>query len=239
MSESVRTAISYLPSVLLAALALFAPSATVAQDNVYTLPRAQARAVVASYAECVVRQHSLDVRAALQAWSPGRGEPRLPVNNDCAARESYDMTEISLAPATHRYALAEALYAAEYGSRPPLSYDAVPLAPPDEVSALDQAAPPTVRAAYDHAVAERYRLIIGDCVVRTAPAAAHALLVSEVETRAEAAALAGVQPVLAPCLPTGQVARFNRGSLRGILAIAALRLNVAAGAVAPAAGGVR
>ena len=206
-----------------------------AQDNRFTLPPGQARAVVADYARCVVRRERGTVRAALLAWSPGRGEPRLPFIDDCGS-VAYPTTEMSFPPATYRYAMAEALYLADYGSRAPTSFDAVPLAAPPEVSAPEGASP-AARAAYDEAAAERYRLIIGDCVVRTAPAAAHAMLTSQVETQAETVALIALQPVLGQCLPRGQVARFNRTSLRGILALVALRLAAAAGATAQSSGG--
>lgn len=226
-----------LPAAALAALTLAAPVAAVAQDNRFTLPPGQARVVVAGYAECVVRQRRGDVRAALLAWSPGRGEPRLPVINDCGS-VAYSTTEMSFPPATYRYAMAEALYAADYRNREPGSYDGLPLVPPPTVGLPDQPTPAD-RAAYEAAVAERYRLIIGDCVVRTAPPAAHALLTSRVESQTETAALAAIQPVLAQCLPSGQTVRFDRSSLRGILAIVALRLNAAAGAAAQPSGGAR
>lgn len=221
---------------LLSALALAMPIAAAAQDNRYTLPPGQARVLVVRYAACMVRARSAQIRTELLAWTPGASEPRLLMLNDCSPPVAYDTTELTFAPATYRYAMAEALYVADYGTHPIASYDAVPLSPLPTLRSPDEATP-AATAGYDYAVAERYRLIVGDCVVRTGPGATHALLVSQVETPAEAAALAGVQPIMAQCLPAGQTAHFSRSSLRGVLAIAALRLNAAAGAVPQTSGG--
>ncbi len=186
----------------------------------------------------VVRVRRADVQAALAAWAPGGDIARLPVLEECARNVSYLTTELAFSEVTYRYAMAEALYLARYRTAAPVSYDAVPLARPAEVRAPTREMPAAV-AAYNDAVAERYRLIIGDCVVRTGPAAAHALLTSAVATNAETNAMAAIQPIVAQCLPRGQTARFNRSSVRGILAISALRLNEAAGAPTPASGGTR
>ena len=202
-----------------------------AQTNRETLPPGQARVLVESYARCVVRFQAVRVRAALQAYFAA-GESDLPVDRDCVGNAAYSTAEMSFTSEANRYALAEALYAADYGKRPAIAFDAVPMERPPEIGEIDPAKLPSdarraqaIRESHDRAVVTRYLLIVGDCVARTAPDATKSLVMSGVETRAEAAALATIQPTLAECLPKGQTVRFNRTSLRGILALSAYRLS--------------
>lgn len=220
--------------VACAAVGLSLATPAAAQENRETLPPAQVRGLVAAYAQCVVKFQAGKVRTALRAYFAGRDD-RLPIDRECVGNAAYSTAEMTFSPEVNRYALAEALYAADYGNAPSPSFDAVPVEPPPPVAALDPASLPAdaaradaARTAYDRAVAMRYMLAVGDCVVRTDATATRALVTSAVESRAEVAALGAVQPVLAQCLPKGQTVHFNRTSLRGILALSAYRLSDAA-----------
>ncbi len=223
-----------------ALVALAVPAA--AQENRETLPPGQARVLVETYAQCVVRLEPARVRAGIRAFLAGSDE-KLPIIRDCVGNAAYSTAEMTFSHDVNRYALAEAIYAVDYGKGPLPALDAVPVTPPPPVASLDTAALPAdaraaaeVRAAHDRAVAMRYMLAVGDCVVRTDAAAARALVVAPVESRTELTAIGAIQPVLAQCLPKGQTVHFNRTSLRGIVALSAYRLSDAATRGATAGG---
>ena len=226
------------PALSLTMLTLAFSTPTLAQENRGILPDAQARVIVQKYAQCVVRARPDRVRASLRAYFAGKKLP-MPVVNDCAMTTAYDSTSISFSTDVYRYAMAEALYAADYGNAGPQMFDTVPLKPPPETEPLNEAplaAKPKLlqaaREAHDQAVAERYLLIVADCITRTAPAETKALIMAPAQTSSETAAVAGLQPFLMQCLPEGQTVRLNRPKLRGVLALAAYRLS---DAVAPIA----
>jgi hypothetical protein len=71
----------------------------------------------------------------------------------------------------------------------------------------------------------------GECVVRTDPAAAKALLQTRVETAGEVIAFDGLRPALAECLPEGKTLAFGKLVLRGTIAVNYYRLAHAARAI--------
>lgn len=59
----------------------------------------------------------------------------------------------------------------------------------------------------------------GECVVRTNPAAAKALLLTRVETSGEARAFDALRQALGECLPEGKTLAFGKLVLRGTIAV--------------------
>lgn len=78
--------------------------------------------------------------------------------------------------------------------------------------------------------------LIGECVVRAAPAKSEALVRSEVAGAAEAAALRSILPDLQGCILAGKQFNFSREMLRGTVAMNFYRLAKAPRVPAPAAG---
>lgn len=67
----------------------------------------------------------------------------------------------------------------------------------------------------------------GDCVARIAPEESHNLVISDIYTAEENAAITAVLPKLQACMPPGQSVSFGRGILRGALAEGLYRLREA------------
>ena len=66
--------------------------------------------------------------------------------------------------------------------------------------------------------------LYGECVVRTDPAGAHKLIMSEVDSANERAAVQALAPALAECVMQGSQLKASRSLLRGLLALSYYRI---------------
>lgn len=69
--------------------------------------------------------------------------------------------------------------------------------------------------------------IFGDCMAAAEPMKVDALIRTDMESRAENAAIGALQPAMGPCLWNGQTIAFSRESLRAALADALYRKAIA------------
>jgi hypothetical protein len=213
----------------LAAGLLMAPAAA-AQDTGSIIPSrgrpaspeggedsAEAQRILVVFSRCVVLRNRRGVERFL-ALIPGspdwsRAGARI-ATSDCLYNG-----QLRFQPPMFRGALYEALYRIDFRARPIPDLAAAP--------AVDYAGADT--ASLNETQRGWVALqSFADCVVRAAPSAARALVLSGIGASEERRAFALVTPALGPCLVAGVELRFSRPVLRGLISESLYRLTAAA-----------
>jgi hypothetical protein len=189
----------------------------------YQFSRDEADKAMADFAKCVVS----DARSRARAAAYVRAIPTGTAFHDAGARmatpdcvpRSFGTVRMQFDTQLFRAALFGALYQRDFGrGPPPPSFDAVqPLVIAAEFDGPDSAIPAEIVFAR----------IVGDCVARADPAAAHRLVTTRVASADEKEALGAVVPRLAGCVAAGRRTTFSRSMLRGLLAEALYKLRQA------------
>jgi hypothetical protein len=202
----------------------------------------QTRRVAYDYAKCVVGHHPDQASEALLSNVDNETiirRYRVLIEGDCLVRFTHANSQMKFVGDLFRYALADALVAREFGSAPapdvsavpPLSYRPLPETPaplPPDSSKSDKRKYDDATKDLEQAKAFRALSEYGECVVRSNPAAAKALLMTEPDTAAETSGFDGLSSALALCLPEGRTLAFGKLVLRGTIAVGYYRLAHAA-----------
>jgi hypothetical protein len=206
-------------------IALAGASASIAsaQEEPTHLPTLQAEQTMARFSRCIVRtanqralQHFLRAVPDGQAFQiAGRRLTR----EYCVPRVPGATSQLRFRPDLLRSALYSALYRRDFAASTPPDVAAIP--------------PLLFSSEFDAPAAEipavtRVLRGLGDCAARADSRSAHILLVTEVGSSEERAAMNAVLPAVQHCLEEGNELRFGRGMLRGILAEALYKLRSAA-----------
>jgi hypothetical protein len=203
------------------------PSPTSAQE-VTQYPTLEAEQTMARFSQCIVRtanSRELHRFLRLPPFGPAfQVAGRRLARDYCLPRVPGGTTRLRFQPNLFRSALYSALYRRDFGAA----------APPD----LAGIAPLTFSSEFDGPPADipaatRVLRGLGDCTARADARSVHALLMTDVGSSGEGAAIAAVLPAVQHCLPEDQELRFGRGMLRGILGEALYKLRNAASAPAP------
>jgi hypothetical protein len=205
----------------------------------------QSRQVLRAYGDCIVaKQRPLATQFVLDRSTLGLDRKyRSLAESICVA----DGAESYLDARMMRFAIAEALLRGELDRIDPAQLAAAPrLQLPvirtadyepakekqytvDELKALDS------QRAQDQASLVSYRF--GECVVRTAPQNARALLQTQQASDSESQAIQSLMPALGACLEKGAQLKLDRSALRGAIALGYYSLAHANGASQVAAAG--
>jgi len=190
--------------------------------------RVRAETYLAEFADCVVAQKVRDAAVDRFLRTVPGSEGFYPASMkaadlhclDTAARRAGSVLEMRMQPATFRDALYPALYRRDFAHKGP-------------VAGIATAAPATLATEFDGDAAAlpadyRPQRALGDCVARTSPAGAHALLTARPYARGEDEAVTVLRPALAACLAEGQTFRLDRATLRAVVGEAAYKLARAA-----------
>lgn len=191
------------------------------------------RAVAQQFATCVVKRHGNIAETYVldrSLWLEQKAFRKL-FDPDCVPTNGSGFRILSGKRQQISFALAEALVRLHYPSptgatvlnAAPLKHDFAPSEP-------KPAKPPTA----DELVAqERERManeaisVLGECVVRANPAAAHGLLLTKVGSDLETQYLAALQPAAGNCIEKGASISLTKYSLRGTIALNLYRLSKA------------
>jgi hypothetical protein len=207
--------------------------------NPYTeLSPKETRQIAYDYAQCVIGRHFASASAALLSDTDNNAMMKAHrdlIDGDCLARAMHGGAQMKFPGDLYRYALADALITREFAAAPVIDpSNAPPLqrrSPPDPPGSLRANASKGAKAKYQDAMknfdeAQSFRVLgeYGECVVRTNPAAAKALLLTHVETPGEASAFDALRPALAECLPEGKTLALGKLVLRGTIAVNYYRL---------------
>lgn len=194
------------------------------------------RDIAQDFAICAVKKHpELASKYVLDAgvWLEKRDFRKL-FNPGCVPTDGWRFTAISGGRTQMRFALAEALIRLHYPSAS--MADVVNAAPLDHepmpIEALpDKDKPRTVEmlANMEKARAANQAIsMLGECIVRASPVAAHGLLLSEPGSESETQYLAALQPVAGNCVEKGAAINLTKFSLRGTIALNFYSLAMAA-----------
>ena len=202
----------------------------------------ETRAVIHSYAQCVVKRQPARASAAILSNHDNktiiRKHPQLMIG-DCLRPGPQQVVKAQFPGDLYRYALADALVSRDLAGSNPLDFAAVPkLDHRDPGPAPEQVGPQGKKLSakkfqealdtYRTSAAFAYLSRYGECVVRVAPAASKALLLTMPDSGDESASFKALTPALATCLPEGETLRFGKVTLRGTIAINYYRLAIAA-----------
>jgi hypothetical protein len=209
----------------------------------------ETRALMHGYARCVVGRRQAKASEALLRNVDNRtllrDYPSLIVGDCLVAQRGIrndpgiSSVKMSFEGDLYRYALADALVSKELAAVPAPDFSAVakldhrrPGAEPQRVSAkgkrMSQRKYDAAMKEYGEAVAFSYLSFYGECVVRSAPSQARALLLTIPDSPEEKASFDALRPAFAECLSEGASLRFGRTTLRGTIAINYYRLARAA-----------
>lgn len=205
------------------------------------------RLVMADFARCVVaRRPALASEAILLNVDNSTFMRRYGklADGDCLlkAYQTFGGVQMALPGDLMRYALADALVAAELSGAVPTDFS---VAAPLEHRQVDDApldaklkGRKLAEAEQASAKAQAWTIFsrFGECVVRTQQAKARALLTAKPASPEEGQAFAAITPDLGYCLAQGSQFAINRTNLRGTLALNYFRLAMAPRTQAPAAG---
>jgi hypothetical protein len=197
-----------------------------------TIDPAEVRDIAQEFATCAVkRRPQLASRYVLDAtFRPERSEYQKLFDRGCVPTDGRRFTALAGGRQQMSFALAEALVRQQY---PSASMVDVATAAP-----LDHSLPPLERthksgkplAAETFEDLEKGRAaivaisILGECVVRGHPAAAHGLLLTEPGSMSEDQFLAALQPAAGNCVEKGAAISLTKYSLRGTIALNYYRL---------------
>ena len=190
---------------ILMALALAAAQAAPATP--VNIPNAEAVRTMHEFAGCVVREKAGEVRAALAMDFRAPARNRRFRELAGSTRRCFRGDWMGMSNLLFAGSLAEQLYLRDHRSADP--------------AALVSAARLEERSRSE---------AIANCVVRTSPAAARAVLDTPVTSAEEGAALDALRPTIATCLQGADEAQFNRPGLRALIALSlyhAARLHTA------------
>lgn len=190
------------------------------------------RDIAQKFASCAVkRQPDLAARYVLNdaAWLEKR-EFRKLFDPDCVPTNGMSFTAIAGGRRQMSFALAEALVRRQYPSAATVRVaDAAPL--DHALSPLEPLSPSgkpwTAEALEDlerSRAAHRAISMLGECVVRANPAAAHGLLLTEPGSDMENRYLQALQPAAGGCVEKGAALSLTKYSLRGTIALNFYRL---------------
>ncbi len=224
-----------------------AVSASARQRSDYSTK--ETRALMHAYAKCVVRREGEKASEVLLRNVGNRTLLRKYddlIVEDCLAREVVVDTKMTFGGDLYRYALADALVSSELADQPVPDLGSVPrlvhhpiLPAPEPLpaNAGKSARKRYQKAKEDHDESFAFGFLsrYGECVVRTNPEGAKALLLTVPDSREESSGFDALRAALATCLIEGRTLRFGRVALRGSIAINYYRLAHAARASAPAA----
>lgn len=129
-------------------------------------------------------------------------------------------SSLTFSPRTLRGHVAQGRYLALYANG----------APPSVADAAQTTIPVEIYNARVTSAADTESEIIrifGDCMAAAEPMKVDALIRTQMESRAENAAIGALQPAMGPCLWNGQTIAFSRESLRAALADALYRKAIA------------
>jgi len=190
------------------------------------------REVMRDFSRCMAKHHAKEATAIVN-WDPTDQTPegfsRL-FKSDCLPRGGISGLEMRGKLTHYRYALAEALLHRAYddampagvATAEPLKHPAIPAGAPLPVRWRGDAAGWQEQVALSQAYA--YVSAFGECLVRTAPDRAWALLKTEVVSKGEQAALEALAPAMSGCVSKGQQVELNKFNVRGSIALNFYRL---------------
>lgn len=177
-------------------------------------------------ARCLLRTRPDNVRHFLGLFPDSKDGVRAAaylIRTDCVDGAAGPI-DLTFAPSVLRGALFKALYIAEHADgAPPIAANS----PDYRIEAHGAGAD----AARDYAADRQF----ADCVVRKDPDAARAMVLAEVESPAEMAARARLDPDLGACT-TQKDAVYSRMKLSGLIAESLYRLTARKAAVIPGKG---
>ncbi len=196
-----------------------------------TIDPAEVRDIALEFATCVVkRRPELASRYVLDAtYRPERGEYRKLFDPGCVPTDGRRFTALAGGRQQMSFALAEALVRRQYPSASmanvtaaaPLDHSLPPLEPTHKSKPL---AAETLADLEKRRVAGQAISILGECVVRAHPAAAHGLLLTEPGSTSEDQYLVALQPAAGNCVEKGAAISLTKYSLRGTIALNYYRL---------------
>jgi hypothetical protein len=200
----------------------------------------ETRAVVHSYASCVVKRQPVKAAEAIQRNVDNstmlREYPKL-FDGDCLSAGPTQVIQARFGGDLYRYAIADALVRRDLAAFTQNDFTAVPRLDhrePTEPSQVDRKGKKLSAKAYQAALtsykkshAFSYLSKYGECVVRVDPAAAQALLLTKPDAADEAVRFKALVPALSTCLPGGQTLKFGKVALRGTIAVNYYRLATA------------
>ncbi|HEX8442746.1 MAG TPA: hypothetical protein VF631_03760 [Allosphingosinicella sp.] len=230
--------------LVIALLALAAPALVqpvrAAQDFEYST--AETRKLMHAYAQCAVARQARRASEALVRNVDNsvilRTYPQL-IAGDCLAKQTRRSTKMSFSGDLYRYALADALVSHEFSTSEALRFESVPrldhrdpgeLPKPIGANGKRLSARKYEAAVKDHkqGAAIAYISRYGECVVRSAPGEARALLKTAPDSAEESVRFGALRVALGTCLREGESLRFGRTTLRGTIAVNYYRLAYAA-----------
>ena len=176
--------------------------------------RADARLTSKRFGECSLARAPVAAVQLIDAPVDGPDYDRLikrVIVDDCLS-----VGELSLPHQVIRGSLFEALYIKEFGHRAPTSLKDVPTF--DYSSGYS-------RPLSGEALSVISLAVVGDCVARSAPIAAHELITSIPGSGIEDRAVAVVARLLPGCIPPKQTVKFSRSVMRASVAEAMYRLS--------------
>jgi hypothetical protein len=211
----------------------------------------ETRAVVHGYAKCVVKRQPLQAAEAIKRNVDNntilKDYPKL-MDGGCLRGGPGEVIQARFGGDLYRYALADALVSRDlatfsgndFSALPKLDHRA-PGEPPANVTAkgkkLSKKQFEAAVASYETAQSFTYLSVYGECVVRSAPLWAQALLLATPDSPEETARFRALSPALSSCLPEGATMKFGKVTLRGTIAINYYRLAMAARAAATGTAG--
>ena len=176
----------------------------------------EAQRVMKEYGACIVKKARRRAEAALTTFPNSKEFGQAMVK--LASSECLMTGELRFKPILLRGSLFEALYNADFGSRP-VDVTAVPAI--DYFAGAEERESPGVRRQ----VAIRQ---FADCISRANPAGVHALILSRVGSDGETDGFRQVMPTASQCLTEGVELKLSRPILRGLVAETMYRLSQAA-----------
>jgi hypothetical protein len=183
-------------------------------------PRSEAQASLYDYAACVAkaRPKQVDMFLATFPFSTRAGATaRKMVSDQCGIEE-----DLTFLPESLRGPLYQELYRLDFGGTAPANVAAAPK--------LNYAA----HANSSDPINVNLR-VFADCTVRRDPAAARSLVLSNVGSADESAALQRIAAPMSNCIVQGDTVKLTRPLVRGLVAEVLYRLTAAsAGRPAPA-----
>lgn len=222
------------------AVGILAPALVVAPASAKS-GDAQARDIMKRFAACAVAREpelaSQFVLKQIDERLPDRDFQKL-VSSACLTRTNPFVASLRMRGAMLRGAFAEELVRVELADEPPADFAAVPplvwsepTAPSsvdEKGKAIGQKVMREREAGYLQAVADSYVGRLGECVVRADPAGAKVVVVAQIDTPYELAAMKAMSTTIGSCIVQGETLKFNRTTLRSALAVSYYRLAAAA-----------
>jgi hypothetical protein len=187
----------------------------------------EAEQTMARFSQCIVRtanQQSLHRFLRIVPHSRAfQVAGRRLARDLCVPRTPGGVSTLRFQLGLFRSALFSALYRRDFGASDPPDVTSIPpLLFSSEFDGSSAEMPAAARALRG----------LGDCAARADAKSVHALLVTEIGSSEERAAVTAVLPAVQHCVPENNELRFGRGMLRGILAEALYKLRRAASAPA-------